>query len=168
MALFIANASAQNAPQEAEYFRVQQNRRASEVSLGGSVIPHKEVTLAAQLPGRVVHISGIEGNFFKKGTILIALDTAELLAARRAAEAQMMNANAQLYNAGVQYNREIWSPRANASPGGMGVPSLFDQMFTRPMESWSGNRQYGAERYSDIFSSRANIEKARSAIAQLH
>ncbi|KOR28703.1 RND transporter, partial [Achromatium sp. WMS1] len=38
----------------------------------------------------------------------------------------------------------------------------------RPMESWSGNRQYGAERYSDIFSSRANIEKARSAIAQLH
>ncbi len=46
----------------------------------------------------------------------------------------MASANAKLRNARVQYNREMFSPRANASSGGMGVPNLFDQMFTRPME----------------------------------
>ena len=37
------------------------------VILGGSVIPLKEVTLAAQMPGRVVNIAGEEGDEFKPG-----------------------------------------------------------------------------------------------------
>ena len=150
-----------------EYFRVQQSRGVPTVSIGGTVIPYKEVTLAAQLPGRVTYLAGIEGDAFKKGTLLVSLDATELIAKRRAAEAQMLSANAQLRNAGVQYTRELWSPRADTPPGGMGVPNLFDQMFTKPMESFAGRRQYGAERYSDIYSSGVRIQEAQSAIARL-
>ena len=55
----------------------------------------------------------------------------------------MASADAQLRNASVQYNREIFSPRSRTAPGGMGVPNLFDQMFTRPMESFIGERSTG-------------------------
>jgi len=150
-----------------DYFSVQQSRGVPTVSIGGTVIPYKEVTLAAQLPGRVTQLAGIEGDSFKKGAVLVALDEAELRAKRRAAEAQMLSADAQLRNAGVQYSRELWSPRADAPPGGMGVPNLFDQMFTKPMESFAGQRQYGAERYSDIYSSGVRIQEAQSAMARL-
>jgi multidrug efflux pump subunit AcrA (membrane-fusion protein) len=126
------------------------------------------VTLSAQLPGRVTQLSGIEGDSFKKGATLAMIDTVELMAKRRAAEAQIVSADAQLRNAGVQFNREIWSPRADTPPGGMGMPNLFDQMFTKPMESWVGRREYGAERYSDIYSSGVRIQEAQSAMAQLH
>lgn len=124
--------------QTGEYFVVQQASGISNISVGGTVIPYKEVTFAAQLPGRVTELKGIEGDAFKKGSLLVMLDTVELMAKRRAAEAQMISADAQLRNAGVQFNRELWSPRADTPPGGMGMPNLFDQMFTKPMESWGG------------------------------
>ncbi len=150
-----------------EFFTVQQSRGVPTVSIGGTVIPYKEVTLAAQLPGRVTFLAGIEGDSFKEGKVLVALDEAELLAKRRAALAQMTSAEAQLRNAGVQYSRELWSPRADTAPGGMGIPNLFDQMFTKPMESFVGQREYGAERYSDIYSSGVRIQEAQSAIMRL-
>ncbi|HHH40249.1 MAG TPA: efflux RND transporter periplasmic adaptor subunit [Sedimenticola sp.] len=147
-----------------EYFTVQQARGAPTVSLGGTVIPYKEVTLSAQIPGRVKYLAGIEGDYFKKGTLLVALDDSELLAKRNAALAQLANAEAQLRAAGVQYTRELWSPKSEAAPGGMGLPNLFDQMFTDPMESFTGTRQRGAERYADVYSSQVQIAKARNAI----
>ena len=147
-----------------EYFTVQQARGAPTVSLGGTVIPYKEVTLSAQIPGRVKYLAGIEGDYFKKGTLLVALDDSELLAKRNAALAQLANAEAQLRAAGVQYTRELWSPKSEAAPGGMGIPNLFDQMFTDPMESFTGTRQRGAERYADVYSSQVQIAKARNAI----
>jgi multidrug efflux pump subunit AcrA (membrane-fusion protein) len=150
-----------------EYFAVQQSRGVPTVSIGGTVIPYKEVTLAAQLPGRIKYLAGIEGDSFKKGKLLVALDEEELLAKRRAALAQMASADAQLRNAGVQYSREIWSPRSDAPPGGMGIPNLFDQMFTKPMESMVGERQYGAERYGDLYGAGVRIQEAQSAIARL-
>lgn len=163
-----ATSSAANpAAMDGEYFTVQQSRGVPTVSIGGTVIPYKEVTMAAQLPGRVKYLAGIEGDTFNEGDILAALDEAELLAKRRAAIAQMNSARAQLRNAGVQYSREIWSPRADASPGGMGIPNLFDQMFTRPMESFTGQREYGAERYSDLYGAGVRVEEARSAIMRL-
>ena len=64
-------------------FVVQQAQGAPTVSVGGTVIPYKEVTLAAQLPGRVNYLAGIEGDRFKEGDLLLAIDDAELLAQRR-------------------------------------------------------------------------------------
>jgi RND family efflux transporter MFP subunit len=40
-------------------------------------------------------------------------------------------------------------------------------MFTKPMESFVGERQYGAERSADLFSSGVRIQEARSAILAL-
>jgi multidrug efflux pump subunit AcrA (membrane-fusion protein) len=150
-----------------DYFIVQQSRAVSTVSIGGTVIPYKEVTLAAQLPGRIVYLAGIEGNSFRQGDSLVRLDAEELKAKRRAALAQRGSAVAQWQNARTQYQRELWSPRADAAPGGMGMPNLFDQMFTKPIESFSGQREYRAERYSDLRSSLTGIQQAESAIARL-
>lgn len=148
-------------------FVVQQAQGAPSVSVGGTVIPYKEVTLAAQLPGRVNFLAGIEGDRFKEGDLLLGIDDAELLAQRRALLAQMGSADAQLRNAGVQFNREIWSPQASQAPGGMGIPNLFDQMFTRPMESIVGDRSKGAERSADLFASGIRIQEAQNAIMRL-
>ncbi|MCW8907911.1 MAG: efflux RND transporter periplasmic adaptor subunit [Sedimenticola sp.] len=146
------------------YYTVQQARGASTVSLGGTVIPYKEVTLSAQLPGRVKHLAGIEGDTFEKGALLVALDDSELLAKRNAALAQLANADAQLRAAGMQYNRELWSPQSKQTMGGMGLPNLFDQMFTRPMENFSGNRNQGVERRADLYTSGVQITQAQNAI----
>jgi multidrug efflux pump subunit AcrA (membrane-fusion protein) len=162
-----AGALAQAKGDPGESFVVQQAQGAPTVSVGGTVIPYKEVTLAAQLPGRVTFIAGIEGDAFKEGDLLLALDDTELLANRRALIAQMASADAQLRNAGVQYSREIWSPQASQSPGGMGMPNLFDQMFTRPMESIIGDRSKGAERSADLYASGTRIHEAQNAIVQL-
>lgn len=150
-----------------DYFTVQESRGVPTVSIGGTVIPYKEVTLAAQLPGRVKFLAGIEGDAFKDGDVLVSIDEAELLAKRRAATAQLSSADAQLRNAGVQYNREIYAPRSDTPVGGMGIPNLFDQMFTKQAESFMGEREYGAERYSDLYSSSVRIQEARSAMMRL-
>jgi len=147
-----------------DYFTVQQARGAPTVSLGGTVIPYREVTLAAQIPGRVKYLAGIEGDSFDKGTLLVALDDKELLAKRNSAVAQYANADSQLRAAGVKYTRELWSPQSESSPGGMGIPNLFDQMFTEPMESFSGTRSRGLERRSDLYSSGIQINQAQNAI----
>ncbi|TVO68556.1 efflux RND transporter periplasmic adaptor subunit [Sedimenticola selenatireducens] len=149
---------------DADYFTVQQAQGASTVSLGGTVIPYKEVTLSAQVPGRVKHLAGIEGDTFEKGTLLVALDDSELLAKRNSALAQLATADAQMRAAGVQYNRELWSPQSKQSMGGMGLPNLFDQMFTRPMEGMSGTRNQGVERRADLYNSGVQITQAQNAI----
>jgi multidrug efflux pump subunit AcrA (membrane-fusion protein) len=148
-------------------FVVKQAEGAPTVSVGGTVIPYKEVTLAAQLPGRVKYLAGIEGDAFNKGDLLVALDDRELLANRQALLAQMQSADAAWRNAGMQYSREIFAPRSRTPPGGMAIPNLFDQMFTRPMEDFVGERSRGAELSADIYSSGTQIEQARSAFMRL-
>jgi multidrug efflux pump subunit AcrA (membrane-fusion protein) len=142
--------------------------RASEerptLAIGGTVVPFREVTLAAQLPGRIKFLAGIEGDRFDAGTTLVALEEDELLAKRSAAYAQLSSADADLRNAGVQYSRELWSPTIDSSPGGMGVPGLFDSMFTRPAEDFFGKRDRGAERSANLFGASTRIEQARSAM----
>ena len=147
-----------------DIFVVKESTETPTVVISGSVVPFKEVTLAAQLPGRVKFIAGIEGESFESGTTLIAIDEAELLAKRSAAYAQLAAADADLRNAGVQYSRELWSPQSKGGPGGMGIPNLFDQMFTRPAEDFMGQRDRGAERSADLYASGNRMEQARSAI----
>jgi len=150
-----------------DVFVVQASDRQPTVAIGGTVVPYKQVTLAAQIPGRVKYIAGIEGDAFKEGTLLVAIDDSELLARRAAAYAQLLSAEAELRNAGVQYSRELWSPKSRSAPGGMGIPNLFDQMFTRPAEDFMGERDRGAERSADLYASTTRIEQARSAIMRM-
>jgi len=60
------------------------------VILGGTVIPLKEVTLAAQMPGRVESIAGEEGDEFTAGTVLVTTDDDDLQAKKQAATAKSM------------------------------------------------------------------------------
>lgn len=149
---------------DSDYVAVKQAQGVATVSLGGTVIPYKEVTLSAQVPGRVKQLAGREGDAFTEGTLLVSLDDSELLAKRNAALAQLANADSQLRSAGIQYNRELWSPQSKQAMGGMGLPNLFDQMFTRPMEGMSGNRNQGVERRADLYNSGAQITQAQNAI----
>jgi len=151
-------------PEADDIFVVEASTEKPTVAIGGSVVPYKEVTLAAQMPGRIKFLAGIEGDTFDAGTTLVALDENELLATRGAAYAQLSSADAQLRNAGVQYSRELWSPQTKSAPGGMGMPNLFDQMFTRPAEDFFGGRDQGAERSADLYASSTRIEQARSAM----
>lgn len=148
----------------ADVFVVKESSETPTVVVSGNVVPFKEVTLAAQLPGRVKFIAGIEGESFEAGTTLVAIDEEELLAKRRAAYAQLAAADAELRNANVQYSRELWSPQSKNAPGGMAIPNLFDQMFTRPAEDFFGQRDRGAERSADLYASSTRMEQARSSM----
>lgn len=166
-ALYSGPGQAQVQVDPGETFVVQQAQGAPTVSLGGSVVPYKEVTLAAQLPGRITFIAGREGDTFTEKDLLVAIGDEELLANRRALLAQMASADAQLRNAGVQYSREIYSPQSRSAMGGMGLPNLFDQMFTGPAESFVGERDRTAERSADLFASGIQIQEAQNAMLRL-
>lgn len=147
-------------------YTVEASSRTPTLVIGGSVVPYKEVTLSAQLAGRIKFIAGIEGDAFEQGALLLALDESELMAKRNAAYAQLSAADAQVRNAGVQHTREIWSPKSKSSMGGMALPNLFDQMFTRPAEDMMGVRDRDAERGADLFASSTRMQQARSAMMQ--
>jgi len=137
----------------------------SAVSLGGTVVPYKDVTFSAQIPGRIKSIAGEEGDHFKENAELIAINDDDLLAQRRSAWANLANAEAALRNAGVQYSREIISPyggEANDSMGGMG--SMMKN-FTNPMQGvMGGGSSPGYDRYAQRYQSGTQLEQARSQI----
>jgi multidrug efflux pump subunit AcrA (membrane-fusion protein) len=148
----------------------------NKIKIGGTVIPYKEVTLSAQMPGRVQYIAGSEGDYFQKNNLLLSIDDDDLVAQRRAALAQLSNAESGLRNARVQYSRELISPRTESLSNmpGLGMPTLFDNMFTKNMGNMMGIGNPDIERYGDLYSSGAQVKnaesmvlKARSALEEL-
>ena len=134
------------------------------VSLGGTVVPFKEATLSAQLPGRIESISGEEGDSFEAGALLLTITDDELLAQRRAAFANLANSEAALRNAGVQYSRQWISPyggQSNDMSGGMG--SLM-RNFSNPMNSMFGSGSPRVERGADLYSYSTQVEQARNLL----
>jgi len=83
-------------------------------TVGGTVIPFKEVTISAQIPGAVTSMAGLEGTRVTEGDTLITIDDADIVAQRNAALAQVYQAQAMLQNAQMQYTRELYSPRSNS------------------------------------------------------
>lgn len=139
-------------------------------TLSGTVVPYKEVNLAAQLPGQVTFISGSEGDTFTAGEVLVSIEDDSIQAQRRAALADIASAQASLGNAQVQYSRELISPRINSITGmpGMGMPALFDQFFTRGFSNFGGNTSPGVERQADLYNSYASVNQAQSQLYQAH
>jgi RND family efflux transporter MFP subunit len=82
--------------------------------------------------------------------------------------AELANANTALRNAQVQYSRELWAPRSFDSnrTGGMGMPSMFDQMFTRNFASTMGYGNPSLDRYTDLYSSGSQISQGYSGVLQ--
>ena len=135
------------------------------VTLGGTVVPFKDVTFSAQIPGRVESIAGEEGDFFEKGAELITIDVDDLLAKRRAAWANYANAESALRNAGVQYSREWISPYGGETNDMMGGMSSIMRNFTNPMQSFTGGGSPGYDRHAQLYQYGTRIEQARSQIA---
>ena len=136
------------------------------VSLGGTVVPFKEATLSAQLPGRVISIAGEEGDSFEEGATLVTLNDDELLAQRRAAFAMLSNAEAAMRNAGVQYSRQWISPYGGQTNDMMGGMSSMMRNFTNPMQSFMGGSEPRIDRHAQLYQQGTAVEQARNQIVQ--
>ena len=134
------------------------------VTLGGTVVPIRDVTFSAQIPGRIERIAGEEGDFFEQGVELIAINTDELLARRRAAWANLANAEASLRNAGVQYSREWVTPYGGEQNDMMGGMSSIFRSFTGPMQSFTGGSPV-MDRQAQLYQYGTHVEQARGQLA---
>jgi RND family efflux transporter MFP subunit len=137
------------------------------VSFAGTVSADKTLQLTAQMPGRIASIAGKEGDRFEAGSVLVKLDDSALLARLEAAMASRDAAAADMRNARVQLDRELYSPRSNSSgsaPGGMGMPAMMDQMFTNPMQNMMGMRDRGQERTSDLVGAETQLAQATTRL----
>jgi len=138
------------------------------VALGGTVVPRKEVTLSAQVPGRIEILAGEEGDQFDKGTVLVAVDEDDLLARRKAAWAELAGADAKLRNAGVQYSREWVSPYGGQSNDAMGgMPSMFNFFSSPARGMMPGGGSPGYDRHADLYTHGTEIEQARSSVTAI-
>lgn len=162
-----------NMPPQSQVITVGQRQAGVSTILGGTVIPFRQVTLTAEIPGRIEFIAGREGDKFNQGEMLIAIDDDELVAKREQALANLNNSYLALRNSQMQYGREWWAPQSrdiNRMPG-MGLPSLFDQFFTRNMGSGMGYGNPWLERYTDLYSSGTQMGQAQgqhlAALSQL-
>jgi len=127
--------------------------------------------------------SGEEGDRFKQGDWLVKINDDELIARRQTALAQYATAYSAINNARVQLYRQRESRSTSSNtPGGMGMPGMFDQIFTNPMSEVMGVtnpmsevmgvRDYGVERGADIYATRTQLDQAYyaldQALAQIH
>lgn len=126
-------------------------------TVGGTVMPVQEITFTAQMPGSIELIAGSEGDFFKQGAVLVAIDESELRAQRNSAIAQIRNAEAALRDAGVQYQRERTDPSPQQG-------NMMSQMMPVPMPFMSGS-ETGVRRGATLHQYGTQIEQARGALA---
>jgi len=150
----------------AEIITVGSSASSSQTVLGSTVVPFKEVTITAQMPGKITSLGGEVGAEFKKGAVLAKIDDSALLAKRNTLWAQITSAQAALKNSQTQYQREMVSPRSKDISGmpGMGMPSMMDIYMTRPMYEMMGDYDTDYNRYSDLMNSATGVSQAESQV----
>jgi len=153
---------------DANVYLVKATEIATTLSIGGTVVPRYEVKLAAQLPGRVKLISGQEGDQFKAGSVLVALNDELLLAKHEAGIAGLRQAEASFENAKVQYHRERVSPQSERASqmAGMTMPGMMDQLVSRPMADMIGLEDQDVQRQADLHQLAAQVGIAESQVSQ--
>lgn len=155
----------------AEIVAVETSSSRIQTVLGSSVIPYKEVTLAAQIPGVLKYFAGEVGSSYQQGTVLTQVDESQLAAKRNAVLAQIQNAQSTLQSAEAQYQREVVSPRSRdigAMPG-FGMPAMMDNFLTRPMaDMMMNNYDSDMGRYSDLVTSASGVSQARGSLQQAY
>jgi multidrug efflux pump subunit AcrA (membrane-fusion protein) len=137
---------------------------AGEQTVSGTVVPFREVTLTAQISGRVTLVAGSEGDFFDRDAVLVAISDERLTAQRQSAIAELRSAEAAMRDAQVQFGREVAAPRSRdiGQMPGMGIPSMFDQLITRPMGSVAGLGDPALERHADLYSRSVGVDQANA------
>ncbi|MBF0448288.1 MAG: efflux RND transporter periplasmic adaptor subunit [Magnetococcales bacterium] len=167
LAYVVGGESEAVANSEPQIITVKSSTVGATTTLGGTVVPFREVAFSAQLPGRVEHISGMEGDWFRKGTTLVALNSDNLLAKRQAAQAALSKAQAAFRNARVQYTRQVYSGSQMASDNmGMDMPRLFDRVFTRPAADLVGVDNPELTRRAQIYAQGTQIDQAKYGMIQ--
>lgn len=161
-------ASAQQTTHQFQTAHVSTTTTGSQATVGGTVIPFKQVTLTAQIPGRVTFLTGVEGHRAAAGEVLVQINDDDIQAQRRAATAQISQAEAALRNSQMQYSRELYAPRVDSisSFPGMGIPATFDQFFTRGFSQSMGQSNTAMERQADLYARGVGINQAQSAMLQ--
>ncbi|MCF6190508.1 MAG: efflux RND transporter periplasmic adaptor subunit [Cocleimonas sp.] len=150
----------------ADIVTVNSSQSSFQTVLGSTVVPYKEITVTAQMPGKITALMGDVGSKFKKDDVLVKIDDAQLLAKRNTLWTQVTSAQAALKNSQAQYRREVVSPRSKDISGmpGMGMPSMMDIYFTRPMYGMMGETNTGYNRYSDLLSRATGVSQAESQV----
>ncbi len=150
----------------AEIVTVENSQSSSQTVLGSTVVPFKEITVTAQMPGKITALMGDVGSKFKKDDVLAKIDDAQLLAKRNTLWTQVTSAQAALKNSQAQYQREVVSPRSKDITGmpGMGMPSMMDIYFTRPMYDMMGETNTDYNRYSDLLNRATGVSQAESQV----
>ena len=157
---------------QASIITVTNAKTGAHVVLGGTVTPYREVTLTAQIQGRIEFIAGTEGDWFDEGQVLVAIDDDDVLAQRRQAVADLYGRSSSLQNARAQYSREFWAPQAFDQHQQQTAPSMgyFPSMFERFMGGGQSNRSNGyginpwVVRDVDLYSQNTHVSKAQSGI----
>lgn len=154
--------------QAAQVVSVESKGSSAQTVLGSTVIPYREVTLTAQMPGRVVSLAGDVGSMINANDLIVKIDDDDLQAKRRSVLAILDSTQASLRNTEAQYRRELVSPRSkdiSAMPG-MGFPAMMDVFMTRPMYEMMGDSDTDYNRYSDLLSSATGVSQAKSQVVQ--
>ncbi len=138
-------------------------RIGDETRVSGTVIPFKEVTLSAQLPGEIKYLAGKEGDKFKTGTVIVAVDDESIRAKRRAAVASYMAAQSAVNNAWIQYRRELYSPKTGKSSG-MGMPMAMDDFMGGFFGQKAGSHNPWVDRYANLQGREQGIRGAQSRL----
>ncbi|MBT3347029.1 MAG: efflux RND transporter periplasmic adaptor subunit [Thiotrichales bacterium] len=147
------------------FITAQSSRVGAIISLGGTVIPQKEVNLVAKMPGDVIFIAGQEGDRFNKGDRLAAQDIDAMLAKRAQAEAQLASADAGIRNARVQLRNEIENPNSQSNAMMGGLPSMMG-MFSDPIRNMSGRGDSSSQRNTNVYGMNIQVETAQNAYEQ--
>ena len=152
----------------AEVITVESKDTSSQTVLGSTVIPYKEVTLSAQMPGRVISITGDVGTMLAQGDFIVKINDDGLQAKRKTALAGLSSAQASFNNAQTQHNREIVSPKSKSIGGmpGMGMPAMMDIFMTQPMYEMMGDYDKDTHRNADLMNSSTAVAQAKSQIMQ--
>jgi multidrug efflux pump subunit AcrA (membrane-fusion protein) len=153
--------------QASSIITVESKGSSARTVLGSTVIPYKEVTLTAQVPGRIDVVSGDVGSMFSAGDLLVKVNDDSLQAQRRSVLASLDSAKAALSNSEVQYQREVVSPRSKDITGmpGMGMPAMMDIYMTRPfMSEMLGDSDDDYNRYSDLLNKSTGVAQAKSNV----
>lgn len=160
--------------QAAEIVQVESSGSHSRSVLGSTVVPYKEVTLSAQIPGVVKYVAGAVGTKLQQGGVIFQVDDTQLRAKRNAVVSQITMAQAGIQNAQSQYQRELTSPRSkdvSAMPG-FAMPAMFDRMAVRPFaNSMMNGYDSDVIRQADLTNAMSNLSQSQSqyqqAMAQL-
>lgn len=157
------------AAQAADIVQVQASGSQSRSVLGSTVVPYKEVTLSAQIPGVIKYVAGSVGTALQKGGVVFQVDDTQLRAKRSAVVSQITMAQAGMQNAQSQYYRELVSPRSKdvgAMPG-FAMPAMFDRMAVRPFaNSMMNGYNSNTIQQADLSSAMANLSESQSRYQQ--